>query len=151
MKNGRDVESFTKWFLGQGKRFDICFVDYAQEIRSGERGIGGIFEHAEKCSQEIRWIAKLTDIPFVVGSQITEGNEKHGTRDITKGSRAWEERAGLLVKIKVLEEREIEKLDDQYQRTPGITLTHLQKNRFGPKNLREFWQWESSRVRFVEL
>jgi replicative DNA helicase len=151
MKDGRDVESFGKWFLANRDRFDVCFIDYAQEIRSAEKGIHGIFEHAEKCSQEIRWLAKLTDIPFVVGSQITEGSEKMGTRDITKGSRAWEERAGLLVKLKILEDKETEKIDDEYRWIEGITLASIQKNRFGPRGKKAFWQWQKDHVRFVEL
>lgn len=150
VKTGRDVYQISEWVRGQGDRFALYIVDYAQELCAGS--VKSEYERAELASHELRWLARQTKRPILVGSQITEGNSKQGTTDITKGSRTWEERAGSLLVLKVLDDDQRGAIPDlEYRAVQGLTSAHLRKNRFGKKNLKAFWKWQDSKANFIEL
>ena len=98
IRNGRELDTFRRWLVQvhEADPVSCVFLDYAQELttRSAARTSGR--EKVDEVSSFVRWLAAETNLPIVVGSQVTEGNEKLGTRDITKNGREWEERAGLV-------------------------------------------------------
>jgi len=149
MRHGRYVEEFGEWLEGENVR--ICFNDYAQEMRSADTKVKGLYEQAEECCGALRHLAARLKIPLVVGSQLTEGNEKMGTRSITKGSRVWEERAGLHLTVRQFSEKEAEKLEYPYAGTQGISEFCIAKNRFGPSRVKAFAQFDRKFLRFTEL
>lgn len=151
LRRGRDIETFADWLKRYADDFRLVCVDYAQELRTSDRKIAGMMEQAEQVSVTLRWLASDTLLPIVIGSQVTEGSEKMGTRDITKGSRVWEERCGLLLNLKRLDENESQKLEGAYRGMENLVQAHLVKNRFGKSHLKTFWQWNDSHVRFDEL
>lgn len=150
LRTGRDVETFCTWVKAQ-RPFRAVFVDYAQEVRSRSKSARTELDHADEVSSQLRWLAADLRAPVVVGSQITEGSA--GARDITKGSRRWEERAGLYIRLRVLSEDERlsdKRLEAEYRTVEGLTLAMLAKNRFG-RTARQWWRWDASRVLFEEL
>ncbi len=149
LRVGREVEVFSSWFKERKDEFGILLCDYGQEMRS----VAGRsdYEHADLVSSELRWLAADTLLPIGVGSQITPGNEKTGQLDITKGSRKWEERAGLYLKIKVLDEDAAAKVDSEYRGLVGLTSVKIAKNRFGKSGLKDYWRWLDGLARFEEL
>ena len=149
LRYGRDVETLCEWVRANSSRFNVLICDYGQELQSAKAR--SEYDHAEIASAELRWLAAQTKLPVVVGSQITEGNAKQGTRDITKGSRKWEERAGLMLKLKVLDDDERTRAEEEVRGIKGLTVAHLVKNRYGKRNIREYWQWLDEYARFEEL
>lgn len=153
---GREVETFAAWFKQRLAkiRYDLLIVDYAQELTTKDRRARTTFDVAETCAHVLRWLAKNTGVPILAGSQMTEGNAKSGTKDITKGSRVWQERAALVIKLSVLtdEDRQARKdVNDTLKAVKGLTEAHLQKNRFGQKNLKAWWRWSTDYASFTEL
>lgn len=157
MDSGRDVETFAAWFKAKQARRDrpwrLVVVDYAQELSSRSVKARSKFDEAEECAQVVRVLAAKTNVAFVVGSQMTAGNEKAGTKDITKGSRVWMERAALILRLQVFsdEERKSLKVEDQYKCIPGLTEVRMMKNRFGQRGGKEFWRWLPETATFMEL
>lgn len=148
LRHGRDIEAFSEWLTTRKDEFDIVLCDYGQEIRSN--GGRSDYEHAELVSAELRWLASRTLLPIVVGSQTTPGKE--GALEITKGSRVWEERAGLLLRLKVLDDDARLKVPDpEYRGVKGLATAKIAKNRFGKSGLAEYWQWNDAYARFEEL
>lgn len=144
---GHGIERFRDWFMQNDFQFSVVCVDYAQEIDAEARKQLSEYETAKAVCKVLRAMAGRTRIPFVIGSQVTEG--KDGSRDITKGSRIWEEKAALVLKVKLLEGKELENSD--YPGMQDLHLAHLTKNRFGPSNLRNYWVWRKQTMTFEEL
>lgn len=129
------IESFASWLRYQQTKtpFHCVFVDYAQKLSSSHKQ-AQLSEYAEaKCASRVlqRLSARLM-IPIVIGSQITEGNAKTGAKAITKGSRIWEEDAGLVITL----EREDDAIDCE------ITFS-----RFGPSGVHVPMTWNAQRLR----
>lgn len=152
MRKGRDVETFAEWFRGRhaARPFRALVMDYAQELTSREPKARSLLDQAEAVAHTIRWLAAETGVPILVGSQMTEGNAKAGTQDMTKGSRIWQERAALVLKLSVLSEEERLKQKDGFGHLEGLTRAELLKNRFGKRGQWVWWQWMGSHARFEE-
>lgn len=147
--DGRDVKSVSTWIRGNADRFDVFFLDYAQEMTAGAKSE---YEDARLACHEIRWLAAYLRKPIIVGSQLTEGNDKAGTSDITKGSRVWMEKGGTVLIVKILDDAQKEKVKDMsFQGIKDLTTVYMYKNRFGPRRMTAYWQFEQSHVRFREL
>lgn len=136
LDSGCNVETFIAAFKGAHAKepFDIVFVDYAQEIGTSERCNTRVDEQ-RKVAEKLRLLAVALDIPVVIGSQITEGRE--GERDRSKDSRAWEEKAGWVLRLKRQEGTE--------------TLVQSPISRFGGNGFETILDYETSRGRFIEV
>jgi hypothetical protein len=151
-RGGRRIDAFLEWAerIGPG----LLIGDYAQRIRSSRQNARTPMEHAEDACEALAEAGKRWMIPVLLGSQLTLGNQKAGTLDITKGSREWEEAAGFHMKIKVFEEKELEKLDFEFRTISGIAEFAIAKNRFAsnwPAKKRTYARWNAERIRFEEL
>ena len=99
-ESGSSIEAFASWVRAYKAKFglDFLIVDYAQELRSCRVKGYDEYSEAQLASHVLNVeIARKLKIPVVVGSQITPGRD--GGKAITKGSRVWEERAGLVLTI----------------------------------------------------
>jgi replicative DNA helicase len=157
MDSGRDVETFAAWFQAKldrqkgDERWKLCVIDYAQELTSRNTKAKNQYDEAQACAHAVRWLAARTGVAFLIGSQMTAGNEKAGTKDITLGSRVWMQRAALILRLQVLDDAERAKVKDpQYSCLPHLTDARLMKNRFGQKGGQEWWQWVPEFARFEE-
>jgi replicative DNA helicase len=137
LETGYDVETFAVWLESRLpiEGYTEVYVDYAQELRSRDKRAMNELTEASACASLLQRLARRLDIPIIVGSQITEG--KNGERDKTKGSRVWEEKAGLVVRLKRDE-------DDETKALGQIVF-----NRFGPHGDAPLI-WNGDRVRFEE-
>jgi len=133
LTSGYDVETFCAWLEGYDM-YEVVFVDYAQKLRSRDKRVMNEVSEATCISQLLARTARRLNLPIVIGSQITEG--KDGGRDVTKGARAWEEDAGLVLKVK---------RDDE---GPGASIK-VDKNRFGMRGTYNV-VWNKDHVRFEE-
>ncbi len=129
LTTGHDIETFGAWLRAnhERKRYDCVFVDYAQKLRSARRM--NKFEESDYCSDVLTRLAAGTELPIVVGSQITIG--KPGEETKTKNSRQWEEDAGWVLRLKT--EGQIVNIEIPY-------------SRFGPSGETTLI-WNSERVR----
>jgi len=137
LDSGCNVESFIATFKAEHnkKPFDILFCDYAQEISTSEKTHSRT-EEQRIVANKLRLLAAWADIPVVVGSQITEGKE--GERDRSKDSRAWEEKAGWVLRLK----------REAGEKTR--TLVQSPISRFGGSGLETVMDYEISRGRYTE-
>ncbi len=111
-------------FLGQleakhlDKPYRAVFIDYAQKLTSDNRRAryGGVAE-GDWISHAISRAAERLNLAIIVGSQITEGGKDGKT--ITKGSRKWEEDAGLVLRIQ-RENQSTAKIVLEYSRFGGM-------------------------------
>lgn len=97
--DGGTVEEFTAWAGSRMKthgQWDVVFVDYAQELTSGNRRINSKLEEQMECARLLNRFASQKKVAVVVGSQITQdlGGGKR-----TKWGRDWEEKAGWVLTI----------------------------------------------------
>lgn len=94
------IESFLAQLEAKhlDKPYRCVFIDYAQKLTSENRRAryGGVAE-GDWISHQISKAAEKLGLAIVVGSQITEGGKDGKTT--TKGSRKWEEDAGLVLRI----------------------------------------------------
>jgi replicative DNA helicase len=136
LDTGYDVETFALWLESRLsiEGYTEVYVDYAQELRSRDRRALNEQAEAALCASLIQRTARRLDIPIIVGSQITEG--RNGERDKTKGSRVWEEKAGLVLRLK-------------REETGSGAHVDIAFNRFGPMGT-EPLIWNEGRVRFDE-
>ena len=145
---GVTVEALVARVNSMRQKPEVLCVDYAQELDTSKR-VKSDFERYEATSKALRDAAQVWNIPIVVGSQITEG--KDGGRDITKGSRVWEERAGLILKLNMLTPEAIEKVAKVEPSLNQKGLTRVTTiNRFGPPSS-GYWVFNSTHVKFDEL
>jgi hypothetical protein len=140
---GSEIEAFAGWFSTHAssrpdKPYNAVYLDYAQKIRTGDKRAYNELREAVIASDKLARLAKRhPQTAFIVGSQVTEG--KDGARSITKGSKAWEEDAGLVLE---LERKEIPGYDDEC----SIKVAY---NRFGRGGMKFPIRWEGDRVRFT--
>lgn len=137
LSSGYDVETFIDWLEPRQKRdpYTEIYVDYAQELRlRNSKGMNGD-ERAAECASLLQRAAKRYGIPIIVGSQITEG--KGDEKDKTKGSRSWEEKAGLVIRLR---------------KTGKTALLEIPYSRVGHcgDDARLNLRWNPERVRFEE-
>jgi replicative DNA helicase len=101
MEDGDDLESFCAWVRAEGRErpFSRIYVDYAQELTSRKVLPTDEYGTAAVCAKALAKLARQTGAAVIVGSQITDGSSAAGTRTKTKGSRRWEEIAGLVLRI----------------------------------------------------
>jgi len=133
-----DIETFLACLRSEHRKepFVAVFLDYAQELHSRDRK--AVSEYAEQtiCASKIARLAQgMKETAVVVGSQITEGG-KDG-RDRTKSSRAWEEKAGWILRLK---------------RDEGSDTTRCQSafSRFGGSGTEILLNWDSRRECYHE-
>lgn len=128
---GFDVEGFLAWLYDiQNERpFEIVFMDYAQEIITRDRKADSLVAQQQIVAAKINRAARQLKIPFVVGSQITITDKVSKTMY----SRAWEQKAGLVIEIP----READHL-------------LVKKNRFGPKDQQIPVRFNQERIAFEE-
>ncbi len=102
METGGEVESAIAWVRSahDTKPFDLIFMDYAQELRTCERTMGE-YDRQGVCASKVTYFARKLKIPVVIGSQMTPGAP--GEKAKTKGSRVWEEKAGLVLSLEMTE------------------------------------------------
>lgn len=132
--SGFDVDTFATWLKAHHEQagYECVFMDYAQKLRSSEAR-SNKFAEGDYCSEVVARLAAQTDLPIVVGSQITPGGKDSETK--TKGSRSWEEDAGLVLRL--AKDGDFVKIEVPY-------------SRFGPSG--EFTvSWDAKRVRMVPL
>lgn len=131
LATGYDIETFLSWLHMRQKQdpFRIVFIDYAQELSSRDRVADGMVAQMVVCAQKVNRAARALKIPIVVLSQVTtvDGQSK------TMYSRAWEQKAGMVVEIS----RDQDDL-------------HLKKNRFGPKGQHIPVILDKTHVKFIE-
>lgn len=114
--DGGTVEEFTAWAISRMKvhgQWDAVFVDYAQELTSASRRIGGKMEEQMECARVLNRFAAQTKCAVVVGSQITTdlaGNKR------TKWGRDWEEKAGWVLTIAPPAENGLQSIEISYSR-----------------------------------
>lgn len=134
LDTGYDIETFEVWLRHRMAkvRYDCVFVDYAQELSSCKVPTGDEYPTARMCASVLQRMARKLRVPIVVGSQITEG--RNGERDKTKGSRVWEEKAGVVLRIKREQTGDGAQIDIPYSRF-GLSGT-------------VFLRWDQERVRF---
>ena len=127
----QSIESISfrvKQFKARCKKRGVVIIDYCQKIRTLQKM--SALEASTFVSLECQQLASEVDMPLILGSQVTEGED----RDVTKGSRSWEEDAGLLLLIKRVEDKDAAKrmkIPIEYHETKGLTLLNLKKSRFG--------------------
>lgn len=99
LDSGYDVETFRATFMYEHARepFVSCWIDHAGELEPA-KPTGNRTHDQTECAKLINRMAFKTKIPFIVASQITPG--KNGEQDITKDCRAWEEKAGWILRLK---------------------------------------------------
>ena len=115
--------------------YNCVFIDYAQKLTSDNpRAKNGGTAEGDWCSHVVSKAAEKLGVAIVVGSQITEGGKDN--RTITKGSRKWEEDAGLVLRIKREGEDKAE-----------ITLEF---SRFGGMGTEIACNWDSKTLTFTE-
>lgn len=148
-RQGRFMETFISWVEGRRESPDLVFVDYAQKLRSREVRAGDAFAQAEECSSLCKWLAARVGCAVVLGSQLTEGNNKAGTKDMTKGSRVWEEDAGLVLRVQILDEDA--KVEAPYANIKDLAKLTLRYSRFGPSNQSVMARFLGERVGFEVL
>lgn len=150
-REGRYIETFLSWLEGLRYGPDVVFIDYAQKLRSRRMAKGSLLDHAEECSGLIKHAAGRIGFAAVVGSQLTDGNEKEGRKAISKGSRVWEEDAGLVLQLSLLDEKERKAAGAGYQDYEGLTLADLRYSRFGQSRQSCYWNFVGDYVSFREL
>jgi hypothetical protein len=131
LTSGFDVDTFATWLRATHERpgYECVFIDYAQKLRA--TNASNRFAEGDYCSEVMARLAAQVGIPIVVGSQITPGGKDGETK--TKNSRAWEEDAGLVVRLK---------------REGSIVECEVPYSRFGPSG--EFTlRWDGERLRMV--
>lgn len=99
LETGFDVETFASWLRAEhaARGYDVVFIDYAQKLTTSNRKLS-TYDGSSYCCQMLARTAAITDLPFVIGSQITEG--ANGEKTKTKGNRTWEEDAGWVLRVK---------------------------------------------------
>lgn len=129
---GFDVEGFLAWLydIQNDRPFEIVFMDYAQEIVTRDRKADSLVAQQQIVAAKVNRAARQLKIPFVVGSQITITDKVSKTMY----SRAWEQKAGLVVEI---------------PREANHLL--VKKNRFGPKDQQIPVRFNPERIAFEEL
>jgi len=139
LETGDDFETFTGWFKSEHSKspFGCVFLDYAQKITSADRRAIGDLAMAQTVSRKICRLAAQTGVAFVVGSQITEGNQREGRKAMTKGSRVWEEDAGWVLRI----ERGVE----------NERMVEVAYSRFGKQGKKIPFRFDEKRLAFVEV
>jgi hypothetical protein len=105
-------------------------VDYAQEITTRDRKADSLVSQQQIVAAKINRAARQLKIPFVVGSQITITDRVSKTMY----SRAWEQKAGLVIEIP----KEADHL-------------FVKKNRFGPKDQKIPVRFNQEHIRFEEI
>lgn len=132
LTSGFDVDTFAMWLQAHAGTagYDCVFVDYAQKLRAAKASANR-FAEGDYCSEVIARLAAQVGLPIVIGSQITPGGKDGETK--TKNSRAWEEDAGLVVRLK---------------REGSVVDCEVPFSRFGPSG--EFTlRWDQERLRMV--
>lgn len=132
LSSGFDVDTFAAWLRLHHDQsgYDCVFVDYAQKLRANNAR--NRFDEGDYCSEVMARLAAQVGIPIVIGSQITPGGKDGETK--TKNSRAWEEDAGLVVRLK---------------RDGTVVECEVPYSRFGPSG--EFsLRWDAERLRMVQ-
>jgi hypothetical protein len=129
------VEGFAAWVRANAPiyEWEAVFVDYAQKVDSSDKRLHGIYDIQTRVSGVFRVLASKLGVPLVIGSQITEGG-KDG-RDRTKGSRAWEEDAGMVIRV---------------ASDPDRDPVYVQKNRFGPMSQAAPLIWDNESLMLKE-
>ena len=152
LDTGFDVRKFCDWFLAEGGRFAVAMVDYAQELVYDEDAASSEYDDARQVSKKLRWLAARAKVPIVIASQMTEGNKKTGAKAITKGSRWWTHRAALVLNLNRLTVEEAMGVEDPELRgIQNLAELHLEKNRYGKRNLKTFAVWSDYHLNFEEL
>jgi hypothetical protein len=143
------VESVCAWVRGLDPTPHVVFIDYAQKMRTRDKKPRRSDELAEYCSSELALLARELRIAVVIGSQITIGSD--GV-DISKGGRAWEEDAGLILRIrKITNEQKVKLTDTSLHSVKRLTLATVQKNRYGADAASRYWEHLGGYVKFAEL
>lgn len=127
-----DVEGFLAWLydIQNDRPFEIVFMDYAQEIVTRDRKADSLVAQQQIVAAKINRAARQLKIPFVVGSQITITDKVSKTMY----SRAWEQKAGLVIEI-----------------PKEATYLLVKKNRFGPKDQQIPVRFNQERIAFEEI
>jgi len=134
-QHGRYVEDLAAKLLEDSEGPDAVFVDYAQKLRSRERGArDSKTAELEYASDALKAMAEDCNCSVILGSQITRGERKG--EQTTKYARGIEEDAGLVLNIG--------ETDDAGRVT--ITVAY---NRFGPSGVELPFRWDKHRVRFM--
>lgn len=137
LETGFDVDTFVGWLRAEhaSRGYDCVFVDYAQKLTSSSRKVTNSYEELNYCSHAITRAAAITELPIVLGSQMTEGRD--GEKAKTKGSRTLEEDAGWVLRLK----------RDNELKQMAISAPF---SRFGPPGLTAKLIWEPERMSVTE-
>ena len=134
-EHGRTVEDFCAKMRNRAYRTPIyaVYCDYAQKMRA-KKECGSMEREQSYIVSELCDLAEDLDCPIIVASQITRGGKDGDT--ITKHSRAWEEEAGMVIRI----ERDKETDEAAFE---------VPFNRHGPERKIPL-KWNDRYVRFDE-
>ena len=137
-ESGNTVEAFVSWVsaLHSEKKIGLICCDYWQEVMSTNMRFNEI-ERLNHTASVLRRLAGRLGCPIYVGSQVTEGNTKSGSKTITKGSRKLEEVAGWVITI--------EQAD-----SPGDFHIENTFSRFGGDGGSVLCKFDKKHLRFVE-
>jgi len=129
LTSGSDVETFCAVVRAEHAKSPLVavYVDYAGKLSTRDKRATSEYMTHTICSGQLSRLAAATHLPIIVGSQITEGG-KEG-RDTTKSSRAWEENAGWVIRLK---------------RDEGSDQTEVRSvySRFGGSGNRVWFKWD---------
>jgi len=128
-RSGRDIDRLVTWL--EDHKPEWIVLDYVQRLTSVKYQANPV-QQAEYCSSELCGLASRLNCPIVYGSQITEGGKER--KDVTKGSRCWEEDAGLVIRLKVED---------------GIGTATVAYSRFGPSGIDLGATWDAKSVRWL--
>lgn len=148
-KQSANVEAIISWLQGLVELPKIVFIDYAQKLRTRDKSARSSFEKAELISSQLAWAASELRIPIVIGSQVTLGGESGA--DISKGGRAWEEDAGLILRVRKVTDQDKSKLEPRLAKIEKLVKATLQKCRHGEDEVFRYWEHMGSYVKFREL
>lgn len=93
------IEAQRHRLLGTSRPLKIAMLDYFQKLTSRHFKPSDTYAMSVYCSKRLSRYAEQSGVTLWVGSQITDGNEKAGTRDKAKGGNHLLEDAGLAVKV----------------------------------------------------
>ncbi len=93
------IETLRQRRLGTERPLTEAFIDYAQKLRSRKFTARDSYGESVYCSSQISNYAERSGLVIWVGSQLTPGNDKHGSQDGTKMGKHWQEDSGLTIKV----------------------------------------------------
>lgn len=139
---GSDVETFLIYCENEIRKMPagtpppLIVCDYAQEMTSRMVDSTDELKTARVVASKLGKWAGRNNAGLIVLSQITEG--QGGGRAITKGSRVWEEKAGLVLRIA------------DHPSDENMRVLEVPYNRFGKSKTTHMLDWLATNVKYQD-